>query len=69
MHAITVQINKEEISNVTAFIKELNKHEDAAAYSSNDTTIVIASTGKCSMAFAKALLENYFNTPVINTIK
>ena len=56
MHAITVQINKEEISNVTAFIKELNKHEDAAAYSSNDTTIVIASTGKCSMAFAKALL-------------
>ena len=39
------------------------------AYAIDNTTIVIATAGECSMAYAKAQLETWFNDPIIETIK
>lgn len=69
MRAITVKINKEEMSKVPAFIEDINKDKNMAAYAIDDTTMSIATTGDLSMAYVEALLELSFIEPVVRTIK
>ncbi len=69
MRAITVKINKEEMSKVDAFIKDINQDENMAAYAIDDTTMSIVTTGDLSMAYVEALLELSFIEPVVQIIK
>ena len=69
MRAITVKINKEEMSKVDAFIKDINQDENMAAYAIDDITMSIVTTGDLSMAYVEALLELSFIEPVVQIIK
>ena len=69
MRAITVKINKEEMSKVDAFIKDINQDENMAADAIDDTTMSIVTTGDLSMAYVEALLELSFIEPVVQIIK
>lgn len=69
MRAITVKINKEEMSKVDAFIKNINQDENMAAYAIDDITMSIVTTGDLSMAYVEALLELSFIEPVVQIIK
>ena len=69
MRALTVKINKEEMSKVDAFIKDINQDENMAAYAIDDTTMSIVTTGDLSMAYVEALLELSFIEPVVQIIK
>ena len=69
MRAITVKINKEEMSKVDAFIKDINQDENIAAYAIDDITMSIVTTGDLSMAYVEALLELSFIEPVVQIIK
>ena len=69
MRAITVKINKEEMSKVDAFIKDINQDENMAAYAIDVTTMSIVTTGDLSMAYVEALLELSFIEPVVQIIK
>lgn len=69
MQAVKVQINFSEWEKVGDFISEMNVDEDMVAYAIDNTTIVIATAGECSMAYVKAQLETWFNDPIIETIK
>ena len=69
MRAITVKINKEEMSKVDAFTKDINQDENMAAYAIDDTTMSIVTTGDLSMAYVEALLELSFIEPVVQIIK
>ena len=69
MQAVKVQIYFSEWEKVSDFISEMNVDEDMVAYAIDNTTIVIATAGECSMAYAKAQLETWFNDPIIETIK
>lgn len=69
MQAVKVQINFSEWEKVGDFISEMNVDEDMAAYAIDNTTMVIATAGECSMAYVKAQLETWFNDPIIETIK
>ena len=69
MRAITVKINKEVMSKLYAFIKDINQDENMAAYAIDDTTMSIVTTGDLSMAYVEALLELSFIEPVVQIIK
>ena len=51
MQAVKVQINFSEWEKVGDFISEMNVDEDMVAYAIDNTTIVIATAGECSMAY------------------
>ena len=67
MQAIKVQIYLWE--KVSDFISEINIDEEMAAYAIDNRTMVIATVGECSMAYAKAQLKTWFSDPTIETIK
>lgn len=69
MQAVKVQINFSEWEKVSDFISEINMNEEMAAYAIDNITMVIATVGECSMAYAKAQLETWFDDPTIETIK
>ena len=50
-------------------IKVINIDEEMAAYAIDNRTMVIATVGECSMAYAKAQLKTWFSDPTIETIK
>lgn len=54
---------------VSDFISEINIDEEMAAYAIDNRTMVIATVGECSMAYAKAQLKTWFSDPTIETIK
>lgn len=56
MQAIKVQIYFSEWEKVSDFISEINIDEEMAAYAIDNRTMVIATVGECSMAYAKAQL-------------
>lgn len=57
MQAIKVQIYFSEWEKVSDFISEINIDEEMAAYAIDNRTMVIATVGECSMAYAKAQLK------------
>ena len=57
MQAIKVQIYFSEWEKVSDFISEINIDEEMAAYAIDNRTMVIATVGECSMAYAKAPLN------------
>ena len=69
MQAIKVQIYFSDWDNVCVFIYEINIDEEMAAYAIDNRTMVIATVGECSMAYAKAQLKTWFSDPTIETIK
>ena len=69
MQAIMVQIYFSEWEKVSDFISEINIDEEMAAYAIDNRTMVIATVGECSMAYAKAQLKTWFSDPTIETIK
>lgn len=69
MEAIKVQIYFSERKKVGDFISKVNMDEDVVAYVIDNTTMLIATAGEYSMAYAKALLETWFDDPTVETIK
>ena len=63
MQAIKVQIYFSEWEKVSDFISEINIDEEMAAYAIDNRTMVIATVGECSMAYAKAQLKTWFSDP------
>ena len=61
MQAIKVQIYFSEWEKVSDFISEINIDEEMAAYAIDNRTMVIATVGECSMAYAKAQLKTWFS--------
>lgn len=59
MQAIKVQIYFSEWEKVSDFISEINIDEEMAAYAIDNRTMVIATVGECSMAYAKAQLKTW----------
>lgn len=53
MQAIKVQIYFSEWEKVSDFISEINIDEEMAAYAIDNRTMVIATVGECSMAYAR----------------
>ena len=64
MQAIKVQIYFSEWEKVSDFISEINIDEEMAAYAIDNRTMVIATVGECSMAYAKAQLKTWFSDPM-----
>lgn len=69
MQAIKVQIYFSEWEKVSDFISEINIDEEMAAYAIDNRTMVIATVGECSMAYAKAQLKTWFSDPTIELNK
>ncbi len=69
MQAIKVQIYFSEWEKVSDFISEINIDEEMAAYAIDNRTMVIATVGEGSMAYATAPLQTWFSDPTIETIK
>ena len=61
------QIKRREAGRAVS--SEINIDEEMAAYAIDNRTMVIATVGECSMAYAKAQLKTWFSDPTIETIK
>jgi hypothetical protein len=69
MKAIKVQTDFSEWKKVEDFISEMNEDEDMVVYAIDNMSMAIATSGECSMAYVKVLLETWFNEPVIEIVK
>lgn len=69
MKAIKVFIDEAEQFKMLNLIEKLNGHEDIAMTGTGTTEFVIATTGECTMAYVKAVIEGRLNDCTIETIK
>lgn len=69
MKAIKVFIDREEQFKMLNLIEELNGHEDIAMTGTGETEFVVAATGECAMAYARAIIEGRLNDCTIEIIK
>lgn len=69
MKAIKVFIDMEEQHKMLPLIEELNGHDDIAMMGVGETEFVIAASGECAMAYAKAVLSKTLNDCTIENCK
>lgn len=69
MKAIKVFIDMEEQHKMLPLIEELNKNDDIAMMCVGETEFVIAASGECAMAYAKAVLAKTLNDCTIENCK
>ena len=69
MQAFKLQFFFSVCEKVSDFISEINIDEEMAAYAIDNRTMVIATVGECSMAYAKAQLKTWISDTTIETIK
>jgi hypothetical protein len=69
MNAIKVQVSFSEWEKVEDFISEMNNDDTTFVYAIDNTSMVIVTTGGCSMAYTKIQLAKWFNDPIIEIIK
>lgn len=69
MKAIKVFIDKEEQFKMLNLVEKLNGHEDIVMTGAGENEFVVAATGECSMAYARAVIEGRLNDCTTEIIK
>lgn len=69
MKAIKVFIDMEEQHKMLPLMEELNRNDDIAMMCVGETEFVIAASGACAMAYAKAVLAKTLNDCTIENCK
>lgn len=69
MKAIKVFIDMEEQHKMLPLMEELNRNDDIAMMGVGETEFVIATSGECAMAYAKAVLTKTLDDYTVENCK
>jgi hypothetical protein len=69
MKAIKVFIDMEEQHKMLPLMEELNSNDDIAMMCVGETEFVIATSGECAMAYAKAVLTKALDDYTVENCK